>query len=459
MSRELHPKQFHSLVAEESMLQQTVQRLTHVPGLAPPIIICNNEHRFVVAEQVRQIGVEPSAIYLEPVGRNTAPAIAVAAQSALQQDADAMIFVLPADHVIDADDQFKQAIHAAEQCARADYLVSFGIKPNRAETGYGYIRSGKALAEIDSPAYVIDEFVEKPDAATAESYLASGEYLWNSGMFMFRADRYLQELERFEPEMLTCCQRAFQACQRDLDFIRIDEQQFARCPSNSIDYAVMEKSQKTAVVPFAGAWSDVGSWSSLWEIGQQDARGNVLHGDVVHLDVDNSYVSSQGRLIAAIGLDNHIVVETDDAVLVANKDRAQDVKNIVSLLKDAQRDESVVHKRVHRPWGCFQGIDVGDRFQVKRLVVSPGKKLSLQLHHKRSEHWVVVKGKARVTRDDEVFELSEDQSTYIPVGTRHRLENIGNGPLELIEVQTGSYLGEDDIVRFDDVFGRAGGDA
>jgi mannose-1-phosphate guanylyltransferase/mannose-6-phosphate isomerase len=464
LSRELYPKQFHTLVGDRTMLQETVLRLQGLPDVGEPLVVCNEEHRFLVAEQLRQIGVSPLGIFLEPQGRNTAPAVAIGALAAQSIAEDPVLLVLPADHVMLRPEEFHCAARLGHRLAQQGLLVTFGIQARAPETGFGYIKKGEPLtvadpddgAQAGAPtACRIDKFVEKPDLATARAYIESGDFLWNSGMFMFRASRYLAELENCEPEIARLCRESFADLHQDTDFTRLGEEAFKRCPSNSIDYAVMEKSGETAVVPLDAGWSDIGSWSALWEAGDQDDAGNVKVGDIVSANVSNSYLHSESRLIAAIGLDNHIVVETDDAVLVASKDRVQEVKDLVVQLNKLDREERLLHKQVLRPWGSYQGVDQGDRFQVKRLVVKPGAKLSLQLHHKRAEHWVVVRGVARVTRGEEIFTLHEDQSTYIPIETKHQLENIGDGPLELVEVQTGSYLGEDDIVRFEDVYGRA----
>lgn len=453
LSRELYPKQFHALVGETTLLQETVSRLAGLPQLDAPIVLCNEAHRFMVAEQLREIGVEKTAIYLEPHARNTAPAVAIGALAALARGGDPVLLVLPADHVIVAREEFHAAVAGALPWVEQGRLATFGIVPGAAETGFGYIQRGAALAD-GSAAYAVERFVEKPAAAQAQEYVASGRYLWNSGMFLFRASRYLAELERFAPEILACCRAAFAQRRTDFDFERIDAAAFQACPNISIDYAVMEKVHDAIVVPLDAGWSDVGSWSALWHLGARDHEGNVKIGDVLTADVQDSYLASQGRLVAAVGLDNLIVIETADAVLVAAKDRAQDVKEVVALLKTAGRGETQLHKKVFRPWGSYESFAQDGRFQVKRLTIKPGAQLSLQLHNRRAEHWVVVRGAAVVTRDDEVFTLSEDQSTYIPVGTRHRLENRGDVPLEIIEVQTGGYLGEDDIVRLEDSYGR-----
>jgi mannose-1-phosphate guanylyltransferase/mannose-6-phosphate isomerase len=476
LSRELYPKQFLPLVGEASMLQDTVRRLDGLEA-AGPVVVCNEQHRFIVAEQLRQIDVEARAIVLEPVGRNTAPAVAVAALAALKAVAgtpaaepgltrratdvpppppsgtpDPVMLVMPADHVLTDVAAFQAAVRHGLAAARADKLVTFGIVPTKAETGFGYIRRARGAG----PAFPIAEFVEKPDAARAEQYVASGEYLWNSGMFMFRAHRYLTELAQFAPAILKACQAAYAAASRDLDFTRLDKDAFAACPSDSIDYAVMEKTKDAVVVPLDAGWSDVGSWSALHEALDRDAEGNCTHGDVVAEDSKNCYLYSTSRLVATVGLENHVVVETKDAVFVAPKDRAQDVKQLVARLKQAGRSEPSLHREVFRPWGSYDSVDEGQRFQVKRLMVKPGATLSLQMHHHRAEHWIVVSGTAKITCNDRVFLLSENESTYIPIGATHRIENPGKVPLHIIEVQSGSYLGEDDIVRFEDSYGRKG---
>ena len=453
VSRELYPKQFLPLADDKSTLfQQTLERLQGLPGLGEPIVVCNNEHRFLVAQQLREGGHIGGSILLEPIGRNTAPAIALAAIDALKQTEDAILLVLPADHVIRDWAALHKAAATAQALANEGYLVTFGIVPDHPETGYGYIRKGEPL---HSEACRVSHFAEKPDLATAASYLESGEYLWNSGMFVFRADRYLEELGEHAPQMLGACRRAYEAGTEDLDFIRIPKDIFAVCPSDSLDYAVMERTSRAAVVPLDCGWSDVGSWPALWQAGSPDAAGNVTRGDVMLRNVGNSYVRAESRLAAVIGLQDVVVIETPDAVLVSSRDAAQDVKHIVSALKKAGRGEALLHTRVYRPWGTYESLVESDRFQVKRIVVNPGQQLSLQMHHHRAEHWIVVKGTARVTCGEQDITLHEDQSTYIPIGTKHRLANPGKIPLELIEVQSGSYLGEDDIVRFDDTYGRA----
>ncbi|ADH86107.1 mannose-1-phosphate guanylyltransferase/mannose-6-phosphate isomerase [Desulfurivibrio alkaliphilus] len=454
LSRELYPKQLLPLAGELTMLQETVRRLDGIDGpgeplpLAPPLVICNEEHRFLVAEQLRRIGVEQATILLEPVGRNTAPAVTLAALSAEAED---ILLVMPADHVIKDQLALQAAIRQGLAPAKAGRLVTFGIVPAAAETGYGYIKKGEAAGD----AFAIEQFVEKPDAATARRYLASGEYLWNSGMFLFSARTWLARLEEQAPEMLAACRRAWAAGSRDHDFFRVGKEDFAACPADSIDYAVMEKAGEQAVViPLAAGWSDVGSWSALWEVQPHDEQGNACQGDVMLYQSANSYFYAQERLLVGIGVENLVVVETADTVLVAHKDRVQEVKQIVGELKARNRCEHLTHRRVYRPWGSYEGIDRGERYQVKRITVNPGASLSLQMHHHRAEHWVVVRGTARITRGEEVMLVGENQSTYIPLGTPHRLENPGNIPVEMIEVQSGSYLGEDDIVRFEDNYGR-----
>jgi mannose-1-phosphate guanylyltransferase/mannose-6-phosphate isomerase len=452
LSRELYPKQLLPLVGEHTMLQETARRVEGMAGVAPPIVVCNESHRFMVAEQLHALGTAPSAIILEPVGRNTAPAVAVAALVTLTQAEDPVLLVLPADHVIRDVEKFRKAVQAGLAAAQAGKLVTFGVVPDRPETGYGYIRRAKS----EGPAYPVAEFVEKPDHATAVRYLQSGEYFWNSGMFMFRARTYLAELRQHAPAMLSACEDAVAGAKRDLDFTRLTADAFGACPSDSIDYAVMEKTKDAVVVPLDAGWSDVGSWSALQDALPRDADGNVLSGDVITEGTTGSYLHATSRMIAAVGLKDHVVVETKDAVLVAPRDRVQDVKALVNQLKAQGRYETSLHREVFRPWGSYDSIDNGERFQVKRLVVKPGAQMSLQLHHHRAEHWIVVSGTARITRGEETFLLGENESTFIPMGTRHRIENPGKVTLHIIEVQSGSYLGEDDIVRFEDVYGREG---
>lgn len=449
LSRKYYPKQFIPLTGERTLFQYTLERLGELARQAPVLVVCNHEHRFMVAEQLRGSG--QARILLEPVGRNTAPAVAAGALEALKEDEGAILLVLPADHVIQDQAAFLAAVAQGREAAESGGLVTFGIVPTRPETGYGYIRAAKA----EGVARPVERFVEKPDLETAREYVESGEYFWNSGMFMFRADRYLAELEEFEPAMLAACRAACAGAGRDLDFIRLDAKAFAASPSNSIDYAVMERTRSAVVVPLEAGWSDVGSWDALQELGPADERGNVAIGDVLADGSTNCYLRAESRLLATVGLHDHVVVETPDAVLVADRSRVQDVKALVDRLRREGRSECDFHRRVLRPWGSYEGIASAERFQVKRIIVEPGHRLSLQMHHHRAEHWVVVRGTARVYRGEESFLLSEDQSAYIPLGTVHRLENPGVIPLELIEVQTGSYLGEDDIVRYEDTYGRA----
>lgn len=449
-SREAYPKQFLALVDDRTLLQDTVGRIAGLHDVAAPLVVCNEDHRFMVAEQLRVCGMQAAAILLEPAGRNTAPAVTLAALHAVVGGEDPVLLVLPADHVIQDEESFRSAILAAIPATEAGRLVTFGIVPTTAETGYGYILAG---GKAEGGACHVEQFVEKPDRETAERYLASGKYYWNSGMFLFRASVFLEELQAHAPRILAACRAAMAAVRIDADFVRVDAEAFRACPSDSIDYAVMEKTHSATVLPIACGWSDVGSWSALWEVCDRDADGNVACGDVISIDSQGCYVRA-GRLVAMVGVDDLVIVESDDAVLVARKDRVQDVKRVVERLKADGRSEWKHHRKVYRPWGAYDSIDAEDRFQVKRITVRPGAALSLQMHHHRAEHWIVVKGTARITRGDEVFLLSENQSTYIPLGIKHRLENPGRIPLELIEVQSGAYLGEDDIVRFEDVYGR-----
>ena len=450
LSRKLLPKQFLPLVSDQSMFQDTISRLRGIPDATAPIVVCSNEHRFLAAEQLQRISVTALSQILEPEGRNTAPAVAVAAMAAAEHDPESIILVLAADHLIRNEAAFSAAVQRAAVQARAGKLVTFGIVPDGPETGYGYIERGPGA----DGCFEVARFVEKPDASHAREFVDSGRFYWNSGMFMFGARRYLKELGKFRPDILEASRDSWEARDQDPDFCRLGEQAFLRCPSDSIDYAVMEKTGDATVVEADIGWSDIGSWSSLWQATDRDAAGNVTSGDVHLDDVRDSYVRADSRMVAAIGVDDMVIVETADAILVTKKEHAQKVKGVTDALRAAKRDEYLVHKRVYRPWGYFEGLDAGERFQVKRIMVEPGKRLSLQMHHKRAEHWVIVSGKAKVTHGDETFELSENESTYIPVGMRHRLENIGTAPLHLIEVQSGSYLGEDDIVRFDDDYKR-----
>jgi len=470
LSREHYPKQLIALCGEYSLLQDTVSRLDGLDGqktgsvefrTKAPLIIANEEHRFLVAEQMRHINKKTEKILLEPVGRNTAPALTLAALAASNQRQDPILLVMPADHVIQDVEAFQKSIVRGAVFADEGYIVTFGIVPDAPETGYGYIKKGDQLSKAGS---LIEQFVEKPDAHTAQSYLESGQYLWNSGMFMMRATTWLQAINHHQPAIAEACKAAIEAGSDDVDFYRVDKQLFSDCPNDSIDYAVMEKivssnesigqSTRGVMVPLDAAWSDVGSWSSLWEVSQHDEQGNVIKGDVFAHETKNSLLISESRTLATAGLNDMIVIETADAVMVAHKDHAQEVKKLVELIKVDGRTQHKNHRRVYRPWGCYDSIDAGERFQVKRITVNPGAALSLQMHHHRAEHWVVVKGTAKVTCGEDQILVAENQSTYIPIGNKHRLENPGSIPLELIEVQSGSYLGEDDIVRFDDEYGR-----
>ncbi|MDH3871335.1 MAG: mannose-1-phosphate guanylyltransferase/mannose-6-phosphate isomerase [Gammaproteobacteria bacterium] len=452
LSREHYPKPLLPLITEQTLLQETANRLDDLPDLGDAVYVCNEEHRFLVAEQVSQLGKKAATIILEPQGRNTAPALTLAALYLAERDSDSMMMVMPADHVISERESFLDAVRLGRSHAEQGALVTFGVVPDSAETGYGYIKRAEALGE--GAAYQVARFVEKPDQETAERYVQAGDYYWNSGIFLMRTDQWLEEIGQFRPDILEGCRQAMQQGAQDIDFFRVDKAAFLACPSDSIDYAVMEKTGRAVVVPFSAGWSDVGAWSALWQVCPQDEQGNVVQGDVITHDTHNAFLVAEHRCLATVGLDDVIVVETADAVLVASKERAQDVKEIVNQLKRDDREESRVHRRVYRPWGSYEGIDNGARFQVKRLSVNPGASLSLQMHHHRAEHWVVVKGTARVTCGDNVFNLHENESTYIPMGERHRLENPGTIPLEVIEIQSGSYLGEDDIVRFEDVYDR-----
>jgi len=455
LSREMYPKQLLALTSKRTMLQETALRLAGIDGAGAPIIVCNDAHRFTVAEQVRELGMQPAAILLEPVGRNTAPAVALAALRALEIDPQAILVVAPADHVIRDARIFQQAAAAAAGIAAGGKLVTFGIVARTPETGYGYIRRGAARPDAGG-AFPVAQFTEKPPMELAREFVASGDYYWNSGMFVFAASVYLKELGRLAPDILAASRAAYEAAKTDLDFKRIDKAAFERCRSESIDYAVMEKTRDAVVLPLDAGWSDVGSWSSLFDALPPDEEGNVLIGDVVVYDTHDCYVQSTSRLVAAVGMDDHIIVETKDAVLVAPKERVQDVKELVGKLKKSGRSEPSLHREVFRPWGSYDSLENGERFQVKRLSVRPGGVLSLQMHHHRAEHWIVVQGTARITCNDKTFLLSENQSTFIPIGATHRIENPGKVPLHIVEVQSGSYLGEDDIVRFEDNYGRQG---
>ena len=450
LSRELYPKQLLALVDDYSLLQNTVTRCAGHPDVTAPMLVCNEEHRFLVAEQLREIEVEASRIILEPEGRNTAPAVALAAHEAMKTDDDAILVVLPSDHVIQKTALFLEALTTAIELAKDDALVTFGVVPDKPETGYGYIKKGMATGA----AFKVDKFVEKPDVATASEFLHSGLYCWNSGMFVFKASAYLKELAAQTPRIAEAMAKATANASADLDFTRVNAEAFKSSPSDSIDYAVMEHTADALVVPLDAGWSDIGSWDALWQISEKDEHNNTLVGDAVVHDVEGSLVWSESRLVSVVGLKDVIVVETADAVMVASQDQAQDVKSIVNHLKGSGRIERTFHQKVYRPWGYYEGLDAGPAFQVKRLGINPGASLSLQLHHHRAEHWVVVSGVATVTVGEKVFDLNPNESCYIPLETRHRLQNLTEEPLEIIEVQSGSYLGEDDIVRFEDNYGR-----
>lgn len=453
LSRKMRPKQFLDVIDDLTLFQSTLMRLQGMNHVLPPVIVSNHEHRFLVAEQCRAIDVQPDAILLEPLGRNTAPAIAVAALHARRSGADPLLLVLPSDHTFAMPEAFRDSIAPAAAAARQGQLLTFGIVPGHPETGYGYIRADKAID--DSGVRKVAEFVEKPDRQTAERYVASGEYFWNSGMFMFRASVYLQELGRHRPDILRQCELAYLQSQADLDFIRLDEHAMTACPSDSVDYAVMEKTDQAAMLPLDAGWNDVGSWSSVWQVLPKDERGNVLRGDVVTENAHDCYVHADYRLVTLLGVKDLVVIETSDALLVADKHAAQDVKKIVDQLTTAGRSETELHREVFRPWGSFDLLGKGERYQVKSIRVKPGGKLSLQYHHHRAEHWVVVSGTARVQIGEQLRLVRENESVFIPLGEKHLLENPGKTWLELIEVQSGSYLGEDDIVRLEDVYGRS----
>ncbi len=453
LSRRLFPKQFHALVGDDSLLQQTTRRALHIATSEHVIVVCNEEHRFLVAEQVDQCGADKRSIVLEPVPRNTAPAVAVAALLARERFGDAVMVVMPSDHAIADESMFQHAIGEAARWAERGRLVTFGVKPVAAESGYGYIQQGPRL-DAGGEVFQVARFVEKPDPSKAQALIDEGGYLWNSGIFAFKASNFLEELRRFRADILACCEKAVATAREDDDFVRLGNEAFARSPSDSIDYAVMEHTDKAVVVPLGGGWSDVGSWSGLASIAESDPSGNTTRGDVVLQNVSNSYINANDRLVAAIGVDNVVVVETADAVLITRRGADQEVKGLVDFLGKRKRSEVECHRTVHRPWGAFQCLDRGERFQVKRLIIKPGASISLQLHRKRSEHWIVVKGIADVTRGQDQFVLNPNESTFIPMHTVHKLENKGDSDLEIVEVQTGSYLGEDDIERFEDVYGR-----
>ena len=450
LSRSLYPKQFLSLINENSLLQETLKRLDGLNCL-PPVIVSNNEHRFIVAEQLRQFGVDDFQIILEPVGRNTAPAVALAALKSLEFHGDHDMLVLAADHAIQDIEAFHAAVLAAEQESVDNKLVTFGIVPTKPETGYGYIKKGE---QVKNSVFKVNSFVEKPDLETAKNYLEQKCYLWNSGMFMFKASVYLDELKKFRPDILAACKESLSSASTDLDFIRLNSDVFAECPDESIDYAVMEKTQDCVVIPLDADWSDIGSWTSLWEISEKDEHENVSHGDVINYNSRNNYIYSEGSLISTVGVNNLIIVQTKDALLVAQQDNVQDIKKIVEILKKQKRSEHISHREVYRPWGRYDSVERGDRYQVKRITVKPGECLSTQMHHHRAEHWVVVAGTAKVTCGERTFFVTENESTFIPIGTVHTLENPGKIPLEVIEIQSGVYLGDDDIVRLSDKYGR-----
>lgn len=457
LSRSSYPKQFLPITEEKTLFQMTLERISNLnqalANFQNPIIVTNENHRFIVAEQLR-LQKTSAQILLEPIARNTAPAIAAAAELALSRGEDPVLLILAADHVIEQQEAFNQAVAVGLSAAESGKLVTFGIVPTAPETGYGYIKAQQKVEQSELKSYPVAEFVEKPNRATAEQYVADGSYLWNSGMFMFKASTYLQELEKFNPAIAQNAKNAIQSCKNDLDFIRLDKESFEQCPEDSIDYAVMEKTEHAVVVPLNANWNDVGAWNSVWEVSQKDENGNSLRGDVITQDTHNSLIHAETRLVSTLGVENIVVIETADAVLVAAQSKVQDIKKIVEKLKSNQRCEIDAHRKVYRPWGSYDSIEHGSRYQVKCIVVNPGQKLSLQMHHHRAEHWIVVNGTAKVRKGDETVMLTENQSIYIPLGETHALENPGKVPLELIEVQSGSYLGEDDIVRFEDVYGR-----
>ena len=463
VSRKLRPKQFLPLISEDKTLfQSTVERLDGLANQQNLLVVCNEEHRFMVAEQLLEIGKKHQGILLEPIGRNTAPAVTVAALYLLEQAAqqgtntDPVMLVLPADHVIPDVAAFQKAVEAARPVAEAGYLVTFGITPTAPETGYGYIEQGQPLTDF-AETYQVAAFAEKPSSETAQCYLDGGKHLWNAGIFMFKASIFLHELETYNPAILAACGKTLKQAQRDMDFVRLNKSEFEACPSDSIDYAVMEHTRHAATIPLSAGWNDVGAWSAVWEVCERDAANNVLRGNVIAQDAGNNLVFTEDRLVTLVGVDDLIVIDTKDATLVTLKSKAQDVKKIVTQLEAQGRSEAIIHRLVNRPWGCYDSVDMGERFQVKRITVKPGAQLSLQKHHHRAEHWIVVKGTAEVTCDNKTFLLTENQSTYIPLGSVHRLANPGKVPLELVEVQSGSYLGEDDIVRIEDQYGRREG--
>ena len=455
ISRSLNPKQFLDFFGEHSLFQKAALRVKNSEDFHEPIIVCNSEHRFTAAEELQKINITPKSIILEPVGRNTAPAIAIAALDVIVSHAkkDDLILVMPSDHIIQDEEKFLAQVKKAAKAANDEYLVTFGILPHKAETGYGYIKKDEELSKFKE-IFTVEKFVEKPNKKTAEEFLKSGEYLWNSGIFMFKASTYLETLQKLQNDMFLRCCNSYNKAVRDLDFIRLFAEDFEKCPNISVDYAIMEKAEKVAVTPIDVGWSDVGSWQAIAEITKQDENKNSLIGDVLAVKTKNCYINSRSGLVATIGVENLIIISLKDAVLVANKNNSQDVKELFEILKKQKRDECHSHTKVLRPWGSFETIDISDRFKVKRITVKPKSSLSLQMHNHRAEHWVVVKGTAHVTCGSKEFVMTEDESTYIPVGKKHRLENKGQIPLELIEVQTGGYLGEDDIIRFSDIYGR-----
>ncbi|HFU0690757.1 TPA: mannose-1-phosphate guanylyltransferase/mannose-6-phosphate isomerase [Morganella morganii] len=446
LSRELYPKQFLSLYTNLTMLQDTISRLNGIPH-EPPVFVCNKEHRFVVSEQIKKLNIDNSGILLEPTGKNTAAAISLAAINVINSGEDPLLLVLPADHIIENTNEFEKSISEAIYLANRDNLVTFGITPTTAETGYGYIKTGKKLS---GTAFKVESFVEKPNKNLAEKYFQSSDYLWNSGMFLFKASAYLAELKKYRPIISQVCSDAIAHSYKDLEFTRIDESIFGSCPSESIDYAVMENSTNVAVVTMNANWNDIGSWSALWDISKKDKKNNSIRGDVIIEDTENSYINSQSRLIATVGISNLVIVETKDAILVANKNNVQNVKNIVTKLKEKERKEYLQHREVFRPWGNHDTVAEGIRYHVKTVTVKPGEKTATQLHYHRAEHWIVVSGTAKVTKDNDIYLISENESIYIPIGTAHAVENPGKIPLELIEVRTGVYLEEDDVIRIEE---------
>jgi len=454
LSRQHYPKQLLKLFGDKTMLQQTILRLAGVPDLASPIVVCNVEHRFMVAEQLNEIGITDAAIILEPIARNTAPALALAALQARETEKNPTLLVLSADHMIRNVEEFQRVVKAAVAAAEKNHIVTFGVQPTHPETGYGYIKTYKTPSD-QAETYVVDQFVEKPNLEKAQIYLAEGCYYWNSGMFVFKTDVFLDELKIWSADVVSAAEQARQLAVRDLDFIRVDKEAFAKAANISIDYAVMEKSKNVVCVPLDAGWSDVGDWKSYWDVSQKDAAGNSFIGDSIDVGSTNTLVFSRDKLVATLGVHNLMVINTPDAVLVADKSQAQQVKAVISQIESQKRSEHLQHREIYRPWGCYDAIDSGDRYQVNRIRVKPGASLSLQLHHHRAEHWIVVKGTALVQKGDEVMLLSENESTYIPVGTRHRLSNPGKIPLEIVEVQSGPYLDDDDVIRYEDSYGRS----